>query len=884
MRDQHTERDLALAELRKRLEDGLARADLTKTQLARRAELGRTTVQQAFQDQGPNPSQQTVVALARALRLPVGELLELWRTANKAGADEPRAASGPGRPITTWGPHDLEVHRAIKVSPAVHEAGAQALAVLPHYVHREHDAELHDVMAAAMAGSSRMAVLVGSSSTGKTRACWEAVQPLAEAGWRLWHPITPAYPESLLEGLPAVQPRTVIWLNETQHYVGGAQGEEVAAALRELLRAPERAPVLVLGTMWEERWREAARVPPPEERDTHAQRRSLLEGVGIRVPDRFGASAMRTLRSHAIGDARLAEALERAPQGQIAQYLGGGQALVERYTTASPVERALLEAAMDACRLGHGPRLPRTLLEQAVPHYMLEQERANVRPALVTRALEELCQPLRGGRGPFTRIRQAGAATGIGDEHFQLADYLEQHGRRSRARVAPAAGLWQILLLHGARHSLLPVAQSAEERGFLRLAVLMMCAAAENGIKRARSDLISTLRNNGRWEPLALWCQEDAAAGDDTATSFITDALFHTGRVDEAMRWCDRASDLGQTEVLASMGWSLGQAGRHEEALLMFRRAAAAGSRSAAYMVASTLHLLDRTDEALAVHKTEAADGSIDAAIAATRLLEGQERWDEARTLLTTHGRHGGPAEMSRYLAELLRLISKQAHWLDEFAAKIDTELSVSAAAPIMATLYTMAGREDEAHVWTVRAAEAGDATAMAKLAQDHDTNGSGGEASKWYQRAIAAGHQASRSQLARLLHRQGDPATALDAYQKAAEAGDATALPHIAEIIATARTEDAAFDWLIAHADTAMDTGHESHRQVVLQLLQDAGRTDQALDWLRTAAQTDDDSAWLDLPDVLRRAGRNDEADRMAKYGWEPDGTVSAPWDIPTP
>ncbi|MFM9709118.1 helix-turn-helix domain-containing protein [Streptomyces galilaeus] len=883
MYGEHSEVGPARAELHRRLNDALAHARLNKTQLASRTGLGRTTVSQAFNANAPVPSAETVAALARALNAPADELLELRRTVAKDAVTALEEGSGPGKPIAAWNPHDLEVHRAIKVSPAVHEAGAQALAVLPHYVHREHDDELHDLIAAAMAGSSRMAVLVGSSSTGKTRACWEAVQPLAGAGWRLWHPIAPAHSESLLEGLPAVQPRTVIWLNETQHYVGGARGEEVAAALRELLRTSGRAPVLVLGTMWEERWREAVRVPLPGQRDTHAQRRSLLDGVCIRVPDRFGASAMRTLRSHAAGDARLAEALERAPQGQVAQYLGGGPALVERYTAASPLERALLDAAMDACRLGHGPRLPGTLLEQAVPHYLLEQECTTVRPALIRRALDELCQPLRGGRGPFTRIRPAGVDTDAEADHYQLADYLEHHGRRSRARVAPAAGLWEVLLLRGARDSLLAVAESAEERGFLRLAVLMMCAAAENGIARARSILSRTLRENEWWEPLALWCQEDAATGNETATSNLAIAMLHTGRINEAMEWCDRAAERGQADVLQDMGWSLGQVGRREEALLMFQRAAAAGSRSATHMVATMLQLLGRTDEALAIHQTAAADGSIHAAIYAAHLLEYQERRDEAMALLLAHSRHAGPANSQELLAELLRLIGTQAHWLDDFAAKIDTELSLSAA-PIMATLYTMAGREEEARFWTVRSAEAGDTTAMAKLAQEHDTNGSWDEANKWYQQAIEAGHKPSKLHLARLLQKQGKPAAALTAYQEAAKAGDSAALPHIAELITTTDTENAAFNWLITHADAAMDTGHESHRQVVLQLLQDAGRTDQALDWIQTAAQTDDVSAWLELSSVLRRAGRDDEADRMGKYGWEPDGTISAPWNVPKP
>jgi len=42
-----------------------------------------------------------------------------------------------------------------------------------------------------------MAVLVGCSSTGKIRACWEVVHLLPQ-GWRLWHPFDPTRPEAVL--------------------------------------------------------------------------------------------------------------------------------------------------------------------------------------------------------------------------------------------------------------------------------------------------------------------------------------------------------------------------------------------------------------------------------------------------------------------------------------------------------------------------------------------------------------------------------------------------------------------------------------------------------------------------------------------------------------
>jgi transcriptional regulator with XRE-family HTH domain len=77
----------------------------------------------------------------------------------------------PGRLLAdVTDPFALEVHRP--VLPIVPRAG---LPMLPQYVAREHDAELGQVVAAAVQGASGIAVLVGGSSTGKTRACWEAL-------------------------------------------------------------------------------------------------------------------------------------------------------------------------------------------------------------------------------------------------------------------------------------------------------------------------------------------------------------------------------------------------------------------------------------------------------------------------------------------------------------------------------------------------------------------------------------------------------------------------------------------------------------------------------------------------------------------------------------
>ena len=147
-------------------------------------------------------------------------------------------------------------------------------------------------------------MLVGGSSTGKTRACWEALELLRglEPGWRLWHPIDP---RAALAELPSVGPRTVVWLNEAQRYLDTADGtgEQVAAGLRELLRDRARGPVLVLATLWPEFWTQLT-ARPQGGADPHAQARELLAGHNIRVPSDFTDEQLRELE--AAGDPRLA--------------------------------------------------------------------------------------------------------------------------------------------------------------------------------------------------------------------------------------------------------------------------------------------------------------------------------------------------------------------------------------------------------------------------------------------------------------------------------------------------------------------------------------------------------------------------------------------------
>lgn len=303
---------------------------------------GRDSIRRIIGEAVVPPSQADTVAVAAVLAR-----LARWDPGNAAGRArelwvQAQLAVPVGVPIgQAVDPFALEVHRSLLVP------GAGRLSDLPLYVPREHDRELARVVAAAAEGHSQVAALVGGSSTGKTRACWEALSLVRERvePWRLWHPIDPSRPEAALAELGRIAAYTVVWLNEAQFYLADpALGERVAASVREVLRDSTRAPVLVLATLWPAHWR-ILTTRPGSGPDRHAQARELLDGHKIRVPEEFTGTDLDAVAARVGNDPRLGQAAEQAGDGQITQYLAGVPVLMDRYLQAPPATKALIWAA-----------------------------------------------------------------------------------------------------------------------------------------------------------------------------------------------------------------------------------------------------------------------------------------------------------------------------------------------------------------------------------------------------------------------------------------------------------------------------------------------------------------------------------------------------------
>ncbi|MEU8718256.1 hypothetical protein [Streptomyces sp. NPDC048663] len=516
----------------------------------------------------------------------------------QAGGDT-RQGAIPTRLISECRPLDLEVHHAI-------HAAAQATE-LPVYVAREHDIHLQRVVAAARAGQSQMCVLVGESSTGKTRACWEAIQDLAADGWRLWHPFDPTRAEAALAGLAAAGPRTVVWLNEAQRYLGVPEaGEPVAAAVQTMLADASRAPILVLGTLWPVHWDELTRLPAAHEHDPHLQSRYLLTGRQIRVPDAFTEQDLDAVRSAARSDERLAQALEGAADRRITQFLAGVPALLARHRDARPGARAVLDAAMDARRLGCGTALPAAFLEKAAIDYLPPSVLRTLDDDWFHDALQYTTRCVHGDVALLERIRRF---TGSSREErwFRLADYIEQLGRRTRSHLCPPASFWDAALEHLSQPAdVSALASAAAERWRLRYARLLRELAgrlprsvpvtgaeeqpsqygwlgpdtdwpADHLTCRALADLAFNAAETFDYEQAADLALQAGRCCQPEALAAIALRLEAAGLPVEASDLAHYAAVNGSPSCLSELAMMREQAGLHDEAAHYAREAAAYG-------------------------------------------------------------------------------------------------------------------------------------------------------------------------------------------------------------------------------------------------------------------------------------------------------------------
>jgi tetratricopeptide (TPR) repeat protein len=812
----HGGREVALSELRTRLEDGLARKRLTKIQLAAQTALGRTTVHAAFQHDGPVPSAATVAALAARLGLPVEELLELRRAATGEASPVPVGEEGVGKPIGQWDPHDLEVHPAGTTAVA-DGSGARTRRQLPGYVRRAHDQVLAAAAGEAAAGLSRMLVLVGSSSTGKTRACWEAVQALADRGWRLWHPHDPTRAEAALAELNRVAPRSVVWLNEAQHYLGHPQlGERIAAALHTLLTDADRGPVLVLGTLWPEYADSYALLPSPSEPDPHSRVRELLTGRIVTVPDAFDQEALDVASSLAQdGDGFMADALTRASaHGRLAQELAGAPELLRRYEHGTPPVKALLDAAMDARRLGVGLHLPQAFLIDAATDYLSDHDYDQLADDWAEAAFADVARPVHGKQAPLRRTtaRRPRRSPMSADTMpvpamgpvFRLADYLEQHGRITRRRLCPPTSFWHAAHTHLTdADDLNNLAEAAYSRHRLQWAHHLWRRAAHAGDPKAVTALARMRWTAGDWEGAEGLFQRAVDAGDLLALRELARMREEAGDREGAEALLRRAADTDDSHALRELARMREEAGDREGAEAFARRAADAGLPFTLQELAQMREEAGDREGAEALLRRTVDAGYPKAVTALARMRWTAGDWEGAEGLL----RRAVDAGDSLALRELARMRGAAG---DREGAEAFARRAADAGLPFALQELTLmreeAGDREGAEAFARRAADAGLRFALLELMQMREEAGDREGAEALLRRAADAGHPDAMTALALMREGAGDQEGAEALLRRAADADELFALPALALMRARAgdREDAEALAWRAADAGNA--------------------------------------------------------------------------------
>ncbi|WP_331746515.1 hypothetical protein OG923_33535 (plasmid) [Streptomyces halstedii] len=549
----------------------------------------RDTVHRVLTKASVPPRRADVVAIATVLaRRAVwdapaltGRVCELWGRA--------RMAQGVGRPVSDFeGDERLLLDDGLGIHPALDTDDAHdGFSVLPAYIRRKHDARLGTVVDDARDTRKRrsgIAVLVGGSSTGKTRALWEAVRGLPDS-WRLWHPLSPTAPEAVLAALPDVAPYTVVWLNEAQHYLGpDPLGEQVAAGLRELLHDPSRAPVLVLGTLWPKPW---DTLTGRTDLDRHAVARGLLSEHKIDVPDAFTPADMAALDAANSADPRLKAAAERANDAQITQYLAGVPYLMERYHAARGATLALIHAAMDARRLGAGLHIPHGWLIDATTGYLTDTEYHTLDTDWQDQALKYATTRCNGIPGILTcidpsdtrnqRTRRPGHLPQ--GPHYMLTDYLDQHGRHERAELIPPINFWQAAARHAHPTDLAALGRAAWDRGLYRDSAQLHKRATTHGDTHTAEILVEHLHT---LHPIdhrpAQWAAAHASLDDPAAVAGLLEALREAGADEQTAALAERAARhacLDGPGAAALLLEALWEAGVDEQTAALAERAAA---------------------------------------------------------------------------------------------------------------------------------------------------------------------------------------------------------------------------------------------------------------------------------------------------------------------
>ncbi|ADD43364.1 tetratricopeptide repeat protein [Stackebrandtia nassauensis] len=428
----------------------------------------------------------------------------------------------------------------------------------PLYVMRSADHRLRRLISGV--DSRRMCLLVGESSTGKTRGAWEAIRDRVPE-WTLVRPDSARDLNRLTEA-NAVPPESVVWLDEAQDFLSGPDAAESAQSLLRLLNEGPQ-PLLLIATIW------PTYLPDPHADDRGSRLvRQLLNDHCEQIdwPDSFASVVVESdeVSDLIARDPRLRTAFATAGESaKVTQVLSGGTQAVRQYRDGDSDAANMVRAAVLMRKLGHHGPLPMSLLRAgfaALVDAADTDERADA-------ALASACRPIH-GVAALTEVVEDGQF------RYRVHDYVYQQLPPNGVFFSVPAGLWDALMAHtddvDTRAS---IASAAKVRHLLEIAYQLARPAAERGHRQATSIVAEILLGQDLQKTARQVLRSSAAAGNQDAMWKLANLLQSINET-ASRHWLARAARAGHKRAMLAYSTMLASEGHTEHAMWFQRKVA----------------------------------------------------------------------------------------------------------------------------------------------------------------------------------------------------------------------------------------------------------------------------------------------------------------------
>ncbi|MCO1575154.1 hypothetical protein M8C13_05195 [Crossiella sp. SN42] len=345
-------------------------------------------------------------------------------------------------------PNELGVRATIPEGDMRSSRTSDEWALLPSYVVRDHDVDLRERLR-AVSISGGFLILVGGSSTGKSRSLSEAVREVLPD----WNILFAHDADTIREVAEAIPPRTVVWLDDTpsEKFLADVNGLRAVDVL-SLIGRGENAPVVVVDTLWSSRYLEIIELPSLTipgadtrnsqlvDRNRNAREVLSLAQAVLEIPDQFSHLERSRAQAEA-GDSRISRALNDRYFG-FTQSLAGAPQQVHRWRYAQPYSKAIINAAIDARRVNVRGPLGIEFLKNAAYGYLSDSQCAAVSIDWFETALADLRISPGDNSSPLVAVSVSASETGGG---YDVADYLLEYAQRKRFYEPIPELVWESL-------------------------------------------------------------------------------------------------------------------------------------------------------------------------------------------------------------------------------------------------------------------------------------------------------------------------------------------------------------------------------------------------------------------------------------------------------